>query len=169
MRLCPWPWPRAFLSLASRVSVRGKAVLGLGLEPCFLDSTSASNPLIKSMREAKTRVIVKRFPNRESEVESRTKGSRPRPRTQKKSEAKARDSLSEDRPSRGQGQVPRTQPQVFSKKKGLQTSFSGNLQFVGVATIFDWGGLNHKSHAMTSSKICLLAPNQDFAKGEGLN
>ena len=31
LRLCPWPWPRAFLSLASRVSVLGKAVLGLGL------------------------------------------------------------------------------------------------------------------------------------------
>ena len=29
--LCPWPWPRAFLSLASRVSVLGKAVFGLGL------------------------------------------------------------------------------------------------------------------------------------------
>ena len=26
----PWPWSRAFLSLASRVSVLGKAVLGLG-------------------------------------------------------------------------------------------------------------------------------------------
>ena len=42
------PWPRAFLSLASIVSVLGKAVLGLGLgffcvlglEPCVLDSTS---------------------------------------------------------------------------------------------------------------------------------
>ena len=42
------------------------------------------------------------------------------------------------------------------KKKGLQKSFSGNLQFKGVARIFDWGGLNHKSHAMTSSKICLF-------------
>ena len=51
MRLCPWPWPRAFLSLASRGSALGKAVLGLGLglffvcfglglEPCALDSTS---------------------------------------------------------------------------------------------------------------------------------
>ena len=29
--LGPWPWPRAFLSLASRVSVLGKVVLGLGL------------------------------------------------------------------------------------------------------------------------------------------
>ena len=53
-------------------------------------------------------------------------------------------------------------------KKGLQKSFSGNLQFMGVARIFDWGGLNHKSHVMTSSKICLLALSQDFAKGEGL-
>ena len=55
------------------------------------------------------------------------------------------------------------------KKKVLQISFSGNLQFIGVAKIFDWGGLNHKSHVMTSSKICLLALNQGFAKGEGLN
>ena len=29
--LGPWPWPRAFLSLTSRGSVLGKAVLGLGL------------------------------------------------------------------------------------------------------------------------------------------
>ena len=43
----------------------------------------------------------------------------------------------------------------FPKKKGLQKSFSGNLQFIGVAKIFDWGGLNHKSHAMTSSKSYL--------------
>ena len=43
------PLPRAFLSLASRVSVLGTAVLNLGLgffcvlglEPCVLDSTSA--------------------------------------------------------------------------------------------------------------------------------
>ena len=55
-----------------------------------------------------------------------------------------------------------TAASVFQKKKDLQKSFSGNLQFIGVARIFDWGGLNHKSHAMTSS-------NQDFAKGEGLN
>ena len=53
LRLCPWP--RAFLSSASRVPVLGKAVLGLGLgffcvlglglEPCVLDSTSAKNTL----------------------------------------------------------------------------------------------------------------------------
>ena len=55
------------------------------------------------------------------------------------------------------------------KKEALQKVFSGNLQFKGVARIFDWGGLNDKSRAMTSSKICLLALNQDFAQGEGLN
>ena len=55
------------------------------------------------------------------------------------------------------------------RKKGLQKSFSGNLQFIGVARIFNWRGLNHKLHAMTSSKICPLALDQDFAKGEGLN
>ena len=54
----------------------------------------------------------------------------------KKSEAKAKDSRSEDRPSRGQG--PRTQLEVFSKKKGLQKSFSGDLQFLRVLRIFDW-------------------------------
>ena len=71
--------------------------------------------------------------------------------------------------ARGQGQGPRTQPQVFSKNNAFKKSFSGNIQFIDVAKIFNWRGLNHKSHAMTSSKICLLALNQDFAKGEGLN
>ena len=80
------------------------------------------------------------------------KNSRPRPRTA----FPRTDPLeAKDRNARGQG--PRTQPQAFSKKKGLQKSFSGNLQFIGVARIFNWGGLNHKSHAITSSKICLLA------------
>ena len=53
-------------------------------------------------------------------MESRTQGSRPR--TQKKSEAK--DSLSEDRHSRGQGQEcsrPRTQAQMLSKKRKVFT------------------------------------------------
>ena len=55
------------------------------------------------------------------------------------------------------------------KEKIFKKNFSDNLQFRGATRIFDWGGLNHKSHAMTSSKICLLALNQDFVKGEGLN
>ena len=46
--------------------------------------------------------------------------------TKKKSEAKAKDSLSEDRHSRGQGQEcsrPRTQAQVLSKKKRFSQKF----------------------------------------------
>ena len=54
-----------------------------------------------------------------------------------------------------------------SPKKGLQKSFPGNLQFKGVARILDWGGLNHKSHAMTSSKNCLLFTLPGFCKGRG--
>ena len=64
-----------------------------------------------------------------AEVESRTQGSRPRPRTQKKSEAKAKDSLSEDRRTdaleakdrNARGQGPRTRAQVLSKKKQVFT------------------------------------------------
>ena len=52
-----------------------------------------------------------------SEVESRTQAARPRPRAQKKSEAK--DSLSEDRHSRGQG--PRTQSASALQKKKVFT------------------------------------------------
>ena len=81
------------------------------------------------------------------------KNPRPRPRT---AFPRTEPLEAKDRNARGQGQGPRTQPQVFSKKKGLQKSFPDNLQFKAVARIFDWGGLNHKSHAMTSSKICLL-------------
>ena len=58
-----------------------------------------------------------------------------------------------DKNARSQGQGPRTQTQAFSKKKGLQKFFSGDLQFIGVAKIFDWGSLNHKSHEMTTSKF----------------
>ena len=83
-------------------------------------------------------------------MESRTQGSRPRPRTQKKSEVKAKDSLSEDRHSRGQGQQcsrprPRTKDTSASalqktkkrssqkffrrspKKKSPNKNFSGDL------------------------------------------
>ena len=94
-----------------------------------------------------------------TEVESRTQGSRPRPRTQKNPRPRPRTAFprtdpleAENRNTRGQGQRPRTQPQVFFKKSH-QKSFSGYLQFIGVPRIFDWGRPNHKSHAMTSSKF----------------
>ena len=99
-------------------------------------------------------------------------------------------------PSRGQGQEcsrprPRTKDTAASvlKKKGLQKSFSGDLQFIGVTKIFDWGGPKPKITCNDVIKIfarrkflwdkdivgwkicnlCLLARNQNFAKGEGIN
>ena len=57
-----------------------------------------------------------------SEVESRTQGSRPRPRTQKNFEAKAKD----------QGHRRKCSP----KKKGLQKFFSGNLKKKGLQNFF---------------------------------
>ena len=70
-----------------------------------------------------------------TEVESRTQGSRPRRRTQKKSEVKANDSPSEDRPSRGQGQEcstpkPRTKDTGASvlQKKNFKKIFRRSLK-----------------------------------------
>jgi len=55
--------------------------------------------------------------NKLAEVAARTQPSRPRPRTLKKSEAKAKDRVSEDRLPRGQrqkGSRPRTRGHVWS-------------------------------------------------------
>ena len=71
--------------------------------------------------------------------------------------------------SQGQGQPFRGQTLSRPRTGMLEAKAQGHKRFIGVVRIFDWGGLNHKSHAMTSSKICLLAHDQDFAKGEGLN
>ena len=101
-----------------------------------------------------------------TEVESRTQGSRPRPRprTQKKSEAK--DSLFEDRTSRGQGQErsrprPRTKDTGASvlRKKSLQKFFSGDLQFIGVPRIFDWGRLKPQ---ITCNDVIKIFPKRKF-------
>ena len=93
-----------------------------------------------------------------AEVESRTQGSKPRPRTQKKFEAKAKDSLFEDRTSRGQGQKrsrPRTKDTGASvlRKKVFKNFFQAISNSVAYPEFLIGGGLNHKSHAMTSSKF----------------
>ena len=122
------------------------------------------NGRVKTEEHATRASVVpmnKKWTTISTEVESRTQGSRPRTKKSKAKDtkkSKAKDSLSEDRPSRGQGQEcsrPRTKDTDAGvlQKKGLQKSFSGNLQFIGGPRIFDWGGLNHKSHAMTSSKF----------------
>ena len=90
-----------------------------------------------------------------------------------------------DRNARGQGQGPRTRRKCSPKKKGLQKKFLGNLQFIGVPRIFDWGRpkpqttWNDVVNIFPNRKFlwdkdivgweiwnrCLLARNQDVAKG----
>ena len=54
-----------------------------------------------------------------------TQGSRPRPRT---AFPRTEPLEAKDKNARGQGQGPRTQAQVLSKKKDLHKNFSGDLQ-----------------------------------------
>ena len=139
-------------------------------------------------------------------MESRTQVLRPR--TQKN--PRPRTALSRTDPLEAKDRIARGQEQDCSRprtglleakdtaasvlhikknKKGLQKSFSGNLQFIGVARIFDWGGVKlqttcndviknfQKRNFLSDKDIvgwkignrCLLALNQDFVKGEGLN
>ena len=61
-------------------------------------------------------------------MESRTQGSRPRPRTQKNPKPRTAFPRTEpleakDRNARGQGQGPRVQAQVLSKKKNVFKNF----------------------------------------------
>ena len=44
--------------------------------------------------------------------------------------------------AKDQGHSRKCSP-IKKEKKDLQKSFSGNLQFIGVARIFDWGGQLH--------------------------
>ena len=76
-----------------------------------------------------------KLPLKSSEVETRTQGSRVKPRTQKNPRPRPRTALpwtytleAKDRNVRGQGQGPRTQTQVFSKKIIFQNFFSGDLK-----------------------------------------
>ena len=92
-----------------------------------------------------------------SEVESRTQCSRPRPRTQKTSEAKAKDTKN----IRGQGQGqecsrPRTKDtgaSVLQKTKVFKNFFWAISNLLAYREFLSGGGLNYKSHEMTSSKF----------------
>ena len=89
----------------------------------------------------------------------------------KKSEAK--DSLSEDRPSRGHGQEcsrPRTgmleakakdqgHSRKCSPKKKLKKTLSGDLQFIGVPRMFDWG---RSKPQITCNDVIKIFPNRKF-------
>ena len=65
--------------------------------------------------------------------DTRTQGSRLRPMTQKNLRPRPRTALPRTEPfeakdRNARGQEPRTQAQVFSKKKSLHKTFSGDLQ-----------------------------------------
>ena len=119
------PWPREGLSSEKlSLALDFFCVLGLGLEPCLLDSTTATYRtvlpfflvgLLSGMRlylqpsNKNLCATIGYDLDWNAEVESRTQGSRPRTQ-KKKSEAK-------DRNARVQGQGSRIQTQVFSEKK----------------------------------------------------
>ena len=85
--------------------------------------------------------------------------------TKKKNEAKAKNSLSEDRTSRGQGQecsrpmTKDTAASVFKKQKGFQKSFSGDLQFIGVPRIFDQG---RSKPQITCNDVIKIFPKRKY-------
>ena len=109
----------------------------------------------------------------QSEVESRTQGSRPRPRTQKKSEAK--DSLSEDRHSRGQGQEslrPRqrtkdTSASALQKKK--KKVFTKIFQAISTKTRFPKNFSSTPQNFNNSKNTAVLEPRTgQFSRTWGL-
>ena len=79
----------------------------------------------------------------------------------KKSDAKAKDSLFENRTSRGQGQEcsrprPRTEDtgaSALQKKKVFKNIVQAISNSMAYPEFLIAGGLNHKSHEMTSSKV----------------
>ena len=72
----------------------------------------------------------------------------PRPRT---AFSRTEPLEAKDRNARGQGQGPRTQAQVFSEKKVFKNFFQAISNSLAYPEFLIGGGLNHKSHAMTSS------------------
>ena len=75
-----------------------------------------------------------------AEVESRTQGSRPRPRIQKNPRPRPRTALPKTDPleakdSNARGQGPRTQAQVFSKKKVFKKIFQAIYKILTIQKI----------------------------------
>ena len=195
------PWPRECLS-SERLSLALASdffcVLGLGLEPCVLDSTSVLHIVVNKFASLKKalgkekklnqkpwlsrellNLINKKtnFLNRGGVEDTRLEA---KAKKTKKSEAKAKDSLSEDKPSQGQGQKcsrPRTKETSASvlQKKGLQNIFSVKLKCFtdwgfggGPPTTGGFGGLGAKPPAVGQffgKKSYFNAIGSHFAKG----
>ena len=86
-----------------------------------------------------------------------------RPRTQKNLAVKAKDNPTEDRLSRGQGQGPRTQAQVLSKKKGFQK----NKKKV-FTKIFQAISRKKRFHKLLTTHKIVLSSSRGQANFQGL-
>ena len=115
-----------FLALSNKIStVQKKCCPRAEDRAIFEDLRPRSRPRTsKSVLEAKDVLEDSTSVTYVPEVESRTQGSRLRPRTQKNPKPRPRTALprtdpleANDRNALGQSQGPRTQTQVFSKKK----------------------------------------------------
>ena len=93
-------------------------------------------------------------------MESRTQGSRPRPRTLKKSEAK--NSLSEDRHSRGQGHKHKCSPKKKKKKRSSKNLFRRSPQKNVFQKIFQ------ALHKILTNKKIVLSSSRGQANFRGL-
>ena len=92
-------------------------------------------------------------------MESRTQGSRPRPRTQKKSEVKTKDKPFREqnlsRPTTAMLEAKDTGASVLKKKKKkvFKNFFQAISNVLAYPEFLVGGGLNHRSDEMTSSKF----------------
>ena len=92
-----------------------------------------------------------------SKVESRTQGSRPRPRTQKKIGGQGQGQpfrgQTLPRPRTGMLEAKDTGASVLQKKKVFKIFFQAISNSSAYPEFLMGCGLNHKSHEMTSSKF----------------
>ena len=90
-----------------------------------------------------------------AEVESRTQGSRPRPKTQKKIQGQGQLFRKQNllRPRTGMLEAKDTGASVLQKKRSSKIFLQAISNSLAYPEFLIGGGLNHKSHAMTSSKF----------------
>ena len=94
------------------------------------------------------KIVIKTVDGLVAEVESRTQGSRPRPRTPKKSRPRTAFPRTEPLEAKDQGHRRKRSPKKVSKIffQAISNSLAYPEFLIG-------GGLNHKSYDMTSSKF----------------
>ena len=95
-------------------------------------------------------------------MESRTQGSRPRTqkiRGQGQGQPFRGQTLLRPRTGMLEAKDQRHRRKRSRKKKGLQKFFSGDLQFIGVPRIFDWG---RPKPQITCNDVIKIFPKRKF-------